>query len=197
MPDNLLLLAFGAALAGFVQGISGFAFSMVAMSASSTEPDLHLAMKAASSGLFWAACVASGCSAATAQKVALNMLSVLVGIRLGHVHDGYMVNVVADNAKLVDRAARIVAALSGAGMDTAKAALGETGGAVKPAVLIAAGTTAEAAKAALGRSGGHIGPVVSKVHYDKIQRLIEAVILFFAMADRDTRFRGHPIKQLR
>lgn len=101
--------------------------------------------------------------AATAQKVALNMLSVLVGIRLGHVHDGYMVNVVADNAKLVDRAARIVAALSGAGMDTAKAALGETGGAVKPAVLIAAGTTAEAAKAALGRSGGHIGPALAEV----------------------------------
>ena len=32
MPDNLLLLAFGAALAGFVQGISGFAFGMVALS---------------------------------------------------------------------------------------------------------------------------------------------------------------------
>lgn len=32
MPDNLLLLAFGAALAGFVQGISGFAFAMVALS---------------------------------------------------------------------------------------------------------------------------------------------------------------------
>ena len=30
-----------------------------------------------------------------------------------------------------------------------------------------------------------------------VQRLIETVILFFAMADRDTRFRGHLIKQLR
>ena len=47
--------------------------------------------------------------AATAQKIALNMISTLAGLRLGHVHDGYMVNVVADNAKLRDRAARIVA----------------------------------------------------------------------------------------
>ena len=49
--------------------------------------------------------------AATAQKIALNMLSTLTGLRLGHVHDGYMVNVVADNAKLRRRAARIVAAV--------------------------------------------------------------------------------------
>ena len=32
MPDHFLLLALGAALGGFVQGISGFAFGMVAMS---------------------------------------------------------------------------------------------------------------------------------------------------------------------
>ena len=38
--------------------------------------------------------------AGTAQKIALNMLSTLMAIRLGHVHDGFMVNVVADNAKL-------------------------------------------------------------------------------------------------
>ena len=43
--------------------------------------------------------------AGTAQKIALNLISTLAGIRLGHVHDGYMVNVVADNAKLRDRAA--------------------------------------------------------------------------------------------
>ena len=52
--------------------------------------------------------------AGTAQKIALNMISTLAGVRLGHVHDGYMVNVVADNTKLRDRAARIVAAVAGA-----------------------------------------------------------------------------------
>lgn len=75
--------------------------------------------------------------AATVQKVALNLLSVLVGIRLGHVHDGYMVNLIADNAKLTDRAARIVTALARVPRAMAEAALQQTGGAVKPVVLVA------------------------------------------------------------
>ena len=93
--------------------------------------------------------------AATAQKAALNMVSVLVGIRLGHVHDGYMVNVVADNAKLRDRAARIVSALSGADIGTARAALEATAGAVKPAVLVARGRPAAQAAGDLTESRGH------------------------------------------
>lgn len=102
--------------------------------------------------------------AATAQKVALNMLSVRMGILLGHVHDGYMVNVVADNAKLTDRAARIVAGISGRDMETAKHALRQTGGAVKPAVLIAAGASAERAEAELRNSGGAIGPALAALN---------------------------------
>lgn len=96
--------------------------------------------------------------AATAQKAALNMVSVLVGIRLGHVHDGYMVNVVADNAKLRDRAARIVSALSGADIGTARAALEATAGAVKPAVLVARGRPAAQAAGDLTESRGHLSP---------------------------------------
>ena len=61
--------------------------------------------------------------AATAQKIALNLISTLAGIHLGHVHDGYMVNVVAANIKLRDRAARIVAAIAAADEPTARAAL--------------------------------------------------------------------------
>lgn len=99
--------------------------------------------------------------AGSAQKVALNMLSVRMGILLGHVHDGYMVNVVADNSKLQDRAARIVAAISGRDIATAKAALLQTGGAVKPAVLIAAGCTPEQAATHLQTSGGALGPALS------------------------------------
>lgn len=101
--------------------------------------------------------------AATAQKIALNMLSVLVGIRLGHVHDGYMVNVVADNAKLTDRAARIVRAIAGSSEDSARAALTQSGGAVKPAVLIAAGASPDAATAALARSAGHLAPALLEI----------------------------------
>lgn len=98
--------------------------------------------------------------AATAQKVALNMLSVLVGIRLGHVHDGYMVNVVADNAKLVDRAARIVSAVAGVARTQAEAALAQTAGAVKPAILVARGQSPESALAALERTGGHLAALI-------------------------------------
>lgn len=98
--------------------------------------------------------------AATAQKIALNMISTLTGLSLGHVHDGYMVNVIADNAKLRERARRIVADISGAAPETA-AALSSTAGAVKPAVLIAAGAPdAAAAARLLDRSGGHLGPAL-------------------------------------
>ena len=100
--------------------------------------------------------------AATAQKIALNLISTLAGVHLGHVHDGYMVNVVADNIKLRDRAARIVAVISGAGDAAARAALEATSGAVKPAVLIAAGAGDRArADRLLAASGGHLGPALN------------------------------------
>jgi N-acetylmuramic acid 6-phosphate etherase len=102
--------------------------------------------------------------AATAQKIALNMLSVLVGLQLGHVHEGYMVNVVADNAKLADRAARIVSALSGADAERAGKALAMTGGAVKPAILVACGAAPEAAAAALEAHHGHLGPALAALN---------------------------------
>ena len=98
--------------------------------------------------------------AATAQKVALNMVSVLAAMRLGHVHDGYMVNLVADNIKLIDRAARIVAAIAGVSRDEAVAALARTDGAVKPAILVARGMAPGAAGAALAASGGHLASLL-------------------------------------
>lgn len=101
--------------------------------------------------------------AASAQKVALNMMSVLVGIRLGHVHDGYMVNVIADNAKLVDRAARIVAAISGQDMLVAQEALAASEGAVKPAILIARGVAPDRARAVLHASEGHLTPALAAI----------------------------------
>ena len=99
--------------------------------------------------------------AATAQKAALNLMSVLLGIELGHVHDGFMVNVQADNAKLVGRAARIVAGVAGVDEDAARAALAQTGGAVKPAILVAQGRTPDDAEQALRQSGGHLAPFLA------------------------------------
>jgi N-acetylmuramic acid 6-phosphate etherase len=99
--------------------------------------------------------------AATAQKIALNLVSVLLGLHLGHVHEGFMVNVVADNAKLADRAARIVSALAGVPMAASVAALDRARGAVKPAVLIAAGQDPDAALSLLAAHAGHLGPALA------------------------------------
>lgn len=99
--------------------------------------------------------------AGTAQKAALNMMSTLIGIKLGHVHDGYMVNVVADNAKLIDRAARIVADIAQVPRSLAEAALTATGGAVKPAVLVARGLGPAEAMDRLKKAGGHLAQALS------------------------------------
>ena len=99
--------------------------------------------------------------AASAQKVALNMLSVLVGIRLGHVHDGYMVNVVADNAKLIQRATRIVASISDKDLSVAHAAMQAADGAVKPAVLIALGATPAEALSMLQSTSGDLSAALN------------------------------------
>ncbi|MEP9386812.1 N-acetylmuramic acid 6-phosphate etherase [Mesorhizobium sp. KR9-304] len=102
--------------------------------------------------------------AGTAQKIALNMLSTLAAIHLGHVHDGYMVNLHADNAKLRGRAARIVSAISGCDEKAALAALEKTGGSVKPAVLIAAGADdARSAQELLDGTGRRLRPALSRL----------------------------------
>jgi len=91
--------------------------------------------------------------AATAQKIAFNMLSTLTAVKLGHVHDGHMVNLRADNGKLRIRAARMVADIAGIGFDEARARIETAEGSVKVAVLLAAGATdVEAAQALLSRS---------------------------------------------
>ncbi len=77
--------------------------------------------------------------AGTSQKIALNMLSTLLGIHLGHIHDGMMVNLIADNAKLQDRARRMVANIANCNEQTADRALAGADGSVKIAVLLAVG----------------------------------------------------------
>ncbi|TNM66588.1 N-acetylmuramic acid 6-phosphate etherase [Aliirhizobium smilacinae] len=92
--------------------------------------------------------------AGTAQKLAFNMLSTLAAIKLGHVHDGHMVNLRADNEKLRIRAAAMVAEIAGIGFDEAREWFGQADGSVKVAVLLAAGAAdAAAARDLLDRSG--------------------------------------------
>ena len=102
--------------------------------------------------------------AGTAQKIALNMLSTLMAIRLGHVHDGYMVNVIADNEKLRMRACGIVAAIAGVDEATAQSALVASAGGVKPAILIASGASDLAeAEALLTRHQGQLRPILAEI----------------------------------
>jgi len=94
--------------------------------------------------------------AGTAQKVVLNLLSSTVMVLLGRVHRGLMVDMQAKNAKLRLRAVRMVRALTHAPEDAASAALAESGGWVKLAVLVVHGMSATEGKAALARNGGRL-----------------------------------------
>jgi N-acetylmuramic acid 6-phosphate etherase len=96
-------------------------------------------------------------AAGTAQKAALGMLSSLMGFELGHVHQGQMVNLKADNAKLRERALGIVAMIASVSEAKAEAALREAGGEVKPAILIARGVgSMSEAVASLAAAEGRI-----------------------------------------
>lgn len=101
--------------------------------------------------------------AGTAQKIALNMLSTLMAVELGHVYDGMMVNVMADNSKLRARARRMVEQIAEVPATTARAALELAEGHVKPAVLIAAnGMTRDDALALLAKTDGHLRPALGR-----------------------------------
>ena len=94
--------------------------------------------------------------AGTAQRVALNLLSTLVMIRLGRVHEGLMVDVQAINAKLVRRSENILRRLSGRGEEELRDALQRAGGNLKKAMLILQGCTPDEAAALLEQAGGRL-----------------------------------------
>ncbi len=103
--------------------------------------------------------------AGTAQKIALNTLSTLMGVALGHVYQGMMVNLKADNIKLQGRARGIVRQVTGVDDASAASALTRSGGDVKIACLLALGAQSpELARAALIRSQGHLGPAIARLH---------------------------------
>jgi N-acetylmuramic acid 6-phosphate etherase len=94
--------------------------------------------------------------AGTATKLVLNMLSTGAMIRLGMVYSNLMVNVQPSNAKLADRAERIVVELTGLQREQA-AALFKEAGSIKAAVLMHAhGVSREQAEALLRGAHGHL-----------------------------------------
>jgi N-acetylmuramic acid 6-phosphate etherase len=95
-------------------------------------------------------------TAGTAQKIALNLFSTGLMTQLGRVYQGYMVDMVPSNAKLVERARRMVAAITGVAQARATTAWDEAGGCVKVAVLILDGLTRAEAEARLAAAGGRL-----------------------------------------
>jgi N-acetylmuramic acid 6-phosphate etherase len=94
--------------------------------------------------------------AGTAQRVTLNLISSLVMIRLGRVHQGLMIDVRATNAKLVERSEKILRRLSGRDATAAREALQQAGGNIKVAMLLLHGCTPKQAVALLDQAGGRL-----------------------------------------
>ncbi|WP_369390103.1 N-acetylmuramic acid 6-phosphate etherase [Streptomyces sp. CG1] len=95
--------------------------------------------------------------AGTAQKLVLNMLSTITMIRLGKTYGNLMVDVRASNDKLRARSRRIVSLATGAPDTEIEAALTESGGEVKNAILaLLAGVDGPTAARLLEESGGHL-----------------------------------------
>ena len=100
--------------------------------------------------------------AGTATKMALNILSTGVMVRLGKVHGNRMVDVAVTNAKLEDRALRILRDLACVERSRGRELLAASGGSVKLALVMAAtGLGAAEARAALADHGPGLRSVLA------------------------------------
>ena len=96
-------------------------------------------------------------TAGTAQKVVLNALSTSVMIALGRAYGPRMVDVRVTNAKLRQRAVRIVRDAAGVDEETASAALAAAGGHAKTAIVaLLAGVDAAEAAVRLDQARGRV-----------------------------------------
>ncbi len=99
--------------------------------------------------------------AGTATKLVLNTLTTGAMIRLGKVYGNLMVDLQAWSEKLVDRGERIVMETAGVSRERARAVIGEAGGAVKVAIVMARLDVSRAeAEGRLSAYGGRLRPVI-------------------------------------
>jgi N-acetylmuramic acid 6-phosphate etherase len=100
--------------------------------------------------------------AGTAQKLVLNMLTTGAFIRLGYVYGNLMVNVQPKNAKLADRARRIVAQAAGVTYERAGELLEAAGNSVRVAILMGkTGAARVEAERRLAAAGGSVSRVLN------------------------------------
>jgi N-acetylmuramic acid 6-phosphate etherase len=99
--------------------------------------------------------------AGTATKMVLNMISSGVMVKLGLVYSNLMVNVQPRNAKLVDRAQRIIMAVAGVDRTRAAAALDGAGMDVRTAIVMARLEVGrQEAERRLAAAGGRLREVI-------------------------------------
>ncbi|HZU12430.1 MAG TPA: N-acetylmuramic acid 6-phosphate etherase [Chloroflexota bacterium] len=100
--------------------------------------------------------------AGTAEKMVLNMLSTGAMVLLGKTYGNLMVDLRASNAKLRDRAVRIVAAVTGLPPEEAARQLADAGGDAKTAIVaVLAGVTPEEARRRLHAVEGRVREALS------------------------------------
>ncbi|GCE82379.1 N-acetylmuramic acid 6-phosphate etherase [Komagataeibacter diospyri] len=100
--------------------------------------------------------------AGTAQKAALNLISTTLMIRMGHAYRGQMVDMRVVNAKLRDRACRMVRSLTGSTEQQALHALDATGFNVKRAVMICSGIPADQIETLLRAHDGNLRSILGQ-----------------------------------
>lgn len=95
--------------------------------------------------------------AATATKMALNMITTTAMVLLGKTYGNLMVDLKPTSSKLVDRARRIIADICGVGEEEAASLLSEAGGDLKAAVVMKlAGLSPGESAELLAESGGSL-----------------------------------------
>ena len=107
--------------------------------------------------------------AGTAQKIALNMMSSCMGVYLGNVMDGMMVNLIANNTKLFKRSEEIVMNITDCNRHQAAQSLKKSKGSVKLAILLIEGAkTLNEAKHFLDQEMQNLRRAISALRAEKI-----------------------------
>src|SRR5262249_55720967 len=95
--------------------------------------------------------------AGSATKAVLNAITTAAMVRRGKAYGNLMVDLKQTNAKLADRAQRIIVAAGDVGPERAQALLSDAGGEAKTAIVMARlGLSAPEARASLARAGGQV-----------------------------------------
>ena len=101
--------------------------------------------------------------AGTAQKIVLNMITTISMVKIGKAYENLMVDVLATNEKLVDRAKRIIVEATGVDYEEAEKVFDEAGSVKLAIVMILSGASKEDSKAALEETDGFVRASIQKL----------------------------------